>query len=208
MSQNRVESHAAVVAIGRPPSPPSPPSTVLNPRHTDHSCTRGWNILYLLKASPSPTPWQAVPADDTLIDEALTDNLLLDIVPPRSARGDTTPMTDATTSYSSISTSATTVPVEGMLSHNPEHQSGLAAPHRRPSVRYVRSISLPRLSYQPILSSLFRKPRPQSSSTTFFMTHVVHPLAPVECRICVVDPRVPVAYRPSPILSTSLDLRR
>ena len=109
---------------------------------------------------PISDPWQAVPADEALIDEAPTPHLRLGIVPPRSAHGDTNPLTDATTSYSSISTSATTVPVESMLSPNREDQSGLAAPHRRPSVRYVRTISLQRLSYQPILSTLVRNPRP------------------------------------------------
>ena len=105
-----------------------------------------------------------------------------------------TPMADATTSYSSISTSATTVPVEGMLSHNREDQSRLATPRRRPSVRYVRTTSLQRLSYQSILSSLFRKPRPQSSSAILVRNPIlVHnllhdPCRPPSCSVFFLSP--------------------
>ena len=38
---------------------------------------------------PISDPWQTVPAGDALIDKALTGNLRLGIVPPRSAHGDT-----------------------------------------------------------------------------------------------------------------------
>ena len=64
-----------------------------------------------------------------------------------------------------------------MLSHNREDQSGLADQSGMFEASPFQGCLISP-SCQVSSASLFRKPCPQSSSTTFFMTHLVHPLAP------------------------------